>query len=110
MSKKYIIHVVGPVASGKTTLAKSIKSKSTRVSVFDLDDVLNGYIFKHKKPFNPGDYQKYIDNIVSSNKKRIIVFVGFNKVSLNSLELGDGDDPIRYIIYPILDISPNDII
>ena len=54
-----IIHICGPIASGKSTLANELKQKyKNKITVMDLDDLLNKFVKKHK--FTIKSYQQYI--------------------------------------------------
>lgn len=86
--KNTIIHVSGAPGSGKTTLGNKIQNfidknptYGDKVIVKDLDDLFAKYMSTTQE-FNSDKYQKYIDNFIGDNKKKIIIFVGLNKEHL----------------------------
>ena len=73
-----IIHICGPVASGKSTLAKLLKKKhKNNVVIIDLDDLFNKFIKTHK--FTIKSYQKYIDQFIETHKHKPIILIGINQ-------------------------------
>lgn len=71
-----IIHINGPVASGKSTIAKELKKRyKSSIVVMDLDNLLNKFV-KSKKKFTVKGYQKYINDFIKKNNKKPIIFVG----------------------------------
>ena len=73
-----IIHICGPIASGKSTLANELKQKyKNKITVMDLDDLLNKFVKKHK--FTIKSYQQYIYDYIDKHKNKPIIFVGINQ-------------------------------
>jgi uridine kinase len=78
-----IIHISGPSGSGKTFLGNKLKDTfGSKIVVKDLDELFIEFMEKNKYKwgvkFNPDIYQKYIDNYIDKNKKKVIIFVGLN--------------------------------
>ena len=99
-----IIHISGPVASGKSTIAKTLKQKyKNKIVVMDLDDLLNKFVKIHR--FTVKSYQKYINDYIDKHKKKPIVFVGINQDMGRSKNLYDiGAD---YKIFINLNVKEN---
>jgi uridine kinase len=78
-----IIHISGASGSGKTTLGNRLKQQfKTKIVVKDLDELRDTFIKefygnKNWTYIDENEYQKYIDNFISKQKKPII-FVGLN--------------------------------
>jgi len=73
-----IIHICGPIASGKSTLANELKQTyKNKIIVMDLDDLLNKFVKRHK--FTIKSYQKYIYSYIYKHKNKPIIFVGINQ-------------------------------
>ena len=83
-----IIHICGPIASGKSTIAKNIKNKyKNKIVVKDLDDLFNKFIKSHK--FTIKSYQKYINDFINKHSNKPIIFVGINQDMGRSKNLYD---------------------
>jgi len=72
-----IIHISGPSGSGKTFLGNKLKDTfGSKIVVKDLDELFREFMKKNKYKwgvkFNPDIYQKYIDNYIDKNKKKIL--------------------------------------
>lgn len=93
-----IIHISGAPGSGKTTIGNWIQNNFKNTIVHDIDDLYNKIIMKKSKEniknFSKTivtDFQKYIDNIISRNKNKNLVFVGLNypdpRIELHNKEI-----------------------
>ena len=78
-----VIHISGASGSGKTTMGNELKKHfKNKIIVEDLDNLRDEFIkhyYGNKKwtYINEDEYQNYIDNYISKQKKPII-FVGLN--------------------------------
>lgn len=74
-----IIHISGAPGYGKTTFGVKINEiKNKNVKVFDLDDIFDNFMYESNYRFNSNKYQKYVNNLISKNKNKHIIFVGLN--------------------------------
>ena len=94
-----IIHIMGPSGSGKTTLGKRL-SQLPNTLVIDTDDIddpnsmaiIPKYAFTSKK--DDTNYEKelgklnkkQLDDIIKTNKGKIIIFVGFFHAGMRFME------------------------
>ena len=91
-----IIHISGPIRSGKTTLGlKILNELKNKIILYDLDNLLSNYIKINKLKHLKGEeyiridynkYKKYIDSIIL-NKKKPIILVGINAIMNANYEL-----------------------
>lgn len=83
--KKLVIHISGPIGSGKSTLGNRLQEKfGNKIVVKDIDDLQrefekNEYGFNEIKKFDAEKYQKWIDDFVNKQNKPLI-FVGLNNL------------------------------
>jgi adenylate kinase family enzyme len=95
-----IIHISGAPGSGKSTMGIKLKNKfKSKIVVKDLDELFSEFMLENK--FNAKKYQKYIDNFIENQNKKIIVFVGLNKEHLTETLYNIYADYKYYIDLPI---------
>ena len=102
-----IIHICGAVGSGKTTIGKELSGRNNSpfrtIIVKDLDVLLNSFLKNHK--FSVNNYQQFIYDYISKNKKKHIVFVGINQDMGRSKTLYDLESDKKIFIN--LDVKEN---
>jgi hypothetical protein len=67
-----VVHIAGPQGSGKTTMAKLLKTRFTdNIYVTDLDDLRNSYTANEQQT-----YQFFIDEYIKSHSDKPLMLVG----------------------------------
>lgn len=73
-----IIHITGPSLSGKTTIAKRLKSEyGDNIIIIDIQMTIAKR--KVKNTYNIATFQRYLNMLVTRNKSCNIIFIGDNE-------------------------------